>query len=163
MKRFLSAVIFIGALGINGTSSAAIITYNFTGTVFYSDGIFSTDAPVGATISGTYTVNTSIPDSNPGDLNVGEYQDVTTSLSFTVGGATGFTPGVNIIVPNPNHSTTIGNNLTSLSLPGPFDGYASTGFAQVNHTGGIAGTGFRLAMFLVGRTEYLPTTPVQEI
>jgi len=113
---YKSAATLIVASGFGAFSSgiAAPITYNFSGTVFHSNTLVAGDAPVGSTLTGSYTVETTTADSNPGDSSLGEYVNAVVSFSYTVGGVSGGFSS--------NLAVTVGNDLDGQAFSGSYDG-----------------------------------------
>lgn len=144
-RLFKSAAVLLVAstFGVFGSAIAAPITYNFTGTVFHSDGAFASEAGAGSTITGTYTVELTTVDSNPGDPTLGEYLNITTSLVFNVGSVSGSSTS--------NHTVLVANDRSAPSIPGTYDSYTVYGGALVSYPNGSGGANFfgsdfRLAM-----------------
>jgi hypothetical protein len=135
-----TALLIASTLGVFSNATAAPITYNFTGTVFHSDGAFASEAGIGSTITGSYSVELTSVDANPGDPTLGEYLNITTSLVFSAGSVSGSSTS--------NHTVLVANDRTAPSIPGTYDAYVVHGSVQANLSGGggIFGSDFRLAM-----------------
>ncbi|HKY06936.1 MAG TPA: PEP-CTERM sorting domain-containing protein, partial [Candidatus Binatia bacterium] len=93
-------------------AGASPITFSFSGTLVFVDPSLSGTFSPGQTISGTYTFESTTPDSDPGNPNFGGYPGANTNLSFVAGSYTGSFGGPAF------NATNVG-----LSFPGPFDVY----------------------------------------
>ena len=82
-----AVVVAIAASLLPVAGNAAHVTLRLTGTVASTSPTLA-DAGVlpGAAFSGTYTIDTTVPDIDPGDSDLGFYSQAVTSLRFSVGG-----------------------------------------------------------------------------
>lgn len=133
----LFGLVTAGLLFFGGNASAAPVTFQFSGTVFSVDSLFSGDSVIGDTISGSYTFETSTPDSNPINPASGRYINAVSSLSYTVGGVSGSSVS--------NHSILVGNDtFGNFPLFHFFDAYAVFGQTTVSSFGYTGASEFRL-------------------
>lgn len=79
MKKsyFLVCIFTCVAAFASMSLQAAAVTYAFTGTVTDAGNIAGISASVGDSITGSFTYDTSTPDSNTSDGTIGEYNSVT--------------------------------------------------------------------------------------
>ena len=84
-RGILLAVLLCGFLPV--VSSAQLITIGFTGTIIRADdlrNVFGGQIHLNDTITGTYSYNTSTPDSNPSDMSIGDYWHYTAPYGISV-------------------------------------------------------------------------------
>ncbi len=101
----LGAGVLCALLVASGRSEAAPITFNFEGSVanvvggvFTSGGAGANGFSASLPLSGSYTINSSTPDSRPGNADIGRYNNTLQNLTVNVGTyqAT-FSPGTSFI------------------------------------------------------------------
>jgi hypothetical protein len=85
---FASVLLVLAAVSANvGSSHAALINYNFTGTAntIVTGTPFAGTFSFGQSVSGSFVIDTSVPDSS-GDPIAGDFLGAVTSLNVTIGG-----------------------------------------------------------------------------
>jgi hypothetical protein len=92
--KFSKVILLLASIGIfflgvmNQEGYASLITYDFTGSVVIVDPLLSGQFNTTQTISGSFTYDTSTPDSDPTDFS-GFYYNAITALTFRIDGYTG--------------------------------------------------------------------------
>lgn len=75
-------------------AKAAPVTFSFTGTVTAVDAALAGEFSLGESVVGSYTFESTTPDSDPGDPTLGIYDNAITAFSATFGGDYTVTQGL---------------------------------------------------------------------
>jgi len=122
-RRFATEAIVLALLIVSSPTQGAIITFEFSGEVTFVqdyEGILGGKVSVGDSFAGTYTFDSTMPDTWPDDPNYGRYYSGASGMTFSVG-------DLELIAPGPNCAISIANrdNMDGFSIFA--GGFASDG------------------------------------